>query len=108
MITGRILLVEDERIMALHLKQQLLKMGYSVTAIATSGEKALQNIENQEPDLVLMDIHIEGAIDGIETTSRIRAELQIPVIYLTAYADETTLERARATRPYGYLLLTSR
>ena len=72
--------------------------------MATSGAQALQQIAEHRPDVVLMDIHIEGEIDGIETAARIPAELQIPVIYLTAYSEEATLERARATRPYGYLL----
>jgi signal transduction histidine kinase len=104
MASARILLVEDERIVALHLRQQLAKMGYTVAAIAASGAEALRQIEAQRPEIVLMDIHIEGPIDGIETTARIAPELQVPVIYLTAYAEETTLERASATKPYGYLL----
>lgn len=100
----RVILVEDERIVALHLRQQLAKMGYIVAAVAASGEVALREIEAQRPDVVLMDIHLEGPIDGIETTSRIAPDLQIPIIYLTAYAEEATLERARETKPYGYLL----
>src|SRR4051794_37294463 len=104
MASARILLVEDERIVALHLRQQLAKMGYTVAAIAASGAEALRQIEAQRPEIVLMDIHIEGPIDGIETTARIAPELQVPVIYLTAYAEETTLERASATKPYGYVL----
>jgi signal transduction histidine kinase len=104
MTATRVLLVEDERVVALHLRQQLGKLGYLVVAAAASGEETLRQIEAQQPDVILMDIHIEGPIDGIETTSLICPDLQIPVIYLTAYADETTLERARATKPYGYLL----
>src|SRR5271165_5347588 len=104
MTPARVLLVEDERIVALHLRQQLARLGYAVAAVAASGEEALRQIEAQRPDVVLMDIHINGPIDGIETTSRIAPDLQIPVIYLTAYAGETTLERARATKPYGYLV----
>jgi signal transduction histidine kinase len=100
----QILLVEDEAIVALHLRQQLAKLGYMVTAVAASGEDALRHIETRRPDVVLMDIHIQGPIDGIETTSRIPPNLQVQVIYLTAYAGETTLERARATKPYGYLV----
>jgi signal transduction histidine kinase len=104
MTPARVLLVEDERIVALHLRQQLGKLGYAVAAVAASGDEALRQIEAQHPDVVLMDIHIEGPIDGIETTARMAADPRIPVIYLTAYAEDTTLERARATRPYGYLL----
>jgi signal transduction histidine kinase len=104
MTPTRILLVEDERIMALYLRQQLGEMGYTVVAAVTSGEEALRQIEAQQPDIILMDIQIDGPIDGIETTSRIPPDRQIPVIYLTAFAEEATLERASATKPYGYLV----
>jgi signal transduction histidine kinase len=104
MTATRVLVVEDERIVALHLKQQLTKLGYDVVGMAASGESALRLIDDARPDVVLMDIHIDGPMDGIETTARIPAELLIPVIYLTAYSDETTLARARVTKPYGYLL----
>jgi signal transduction histidine kinase len=104
MIPAKILVVEDERVVAMHLRQQLSLMGYAVPAMATRGAQALQHVMEWRPDLVLMDIHIEGDMDGIETASRIPPELQIPVIYLTAYSEEQTLERARATKPYGYLL----
>jgi diguanylate cyclase (GGDEF)-like protein/PAS domain S-box-containing protein len=100
----RVLVVEDERIVALHLRQQLARLGYDVVALAASGERALNEIERLRPDIVLMDINIEGEIDGIETASRIPAELHTPVVYLTAYSEEATLARARATKPYGYLL----
>jgi len=98
------MLVEDERIVALHLQQQLATFGYDVVANVASGAQALQKIEEDHPDLVLMDIHIEGEIDGIDTASRIPPSYHIPVVYLTAYSEEATLERARATKPYGYLL----
>ena len=104
MTATRVMVVEDERIVALHLKQQLLKLGYDVVGVAASGEHALRLVNELRPDVVLMDIHIEGPIDGIETTERIPAELMVPVVYLTAYSDEETLARARETRPYGYLL----
>ncbi|HXA22136.1 MAG TPA: response regulator [Acetobacteraceae bacterium] len=104
MTATRVMVVEDERIVALHLKQQLLKLGYDVVGVAASGERALRLVNELRPDVVLMDIHIEGPIDGIETTERIPAELMVPVVYLTAYSDEETLARARETRPYGYLL----
>jgi len=104
MIATKIIAVEDERIVALHLKQQLIKLGYEVPAVASSGAQALRDIAEFHPDLVLMDIHIDGDIDGIEAASRIPGELRIPVIYLTAYSEEATLERARATKPYGYLI----
>ena len=104
MIPARVMVVEDERIVALHLQQQLTRLGYRVPAMATSGEKALRQIIEIQPDVVLMDIHIEGALDGIATAGQIPPDLQIPVIYLTAYSEEMTLERARGTRPYGYLI----
>ena len=100
----RVLLVEDERIVALHLRQQLAKLGYKVVAHAASGDDALLQIEAHRPDIVLMDINIEGPIDGIETASRIPPDLQIPVIYLTVSSQSATLNRASATKPYGYLL----
>jgi len=104
MLSAKIMIVEDERVVSLHLKRQLTKLGYEVVGMATDGARALQQILTLRPDIVLMDIHIEGQIDGIETAARIPEDLQIPVIYLTAYAEEPTLERARQTKPYGYLL----
>jgi PAS domain S-box-containing protein len=104
MTASKILLVEDERIPAFNLQQRLRKLGYDVPSIVPSGAEALALIERQRPDMVLMDIHIEGDIDGIETASRIPPEWMIPVIYLTAYSEEATLQRAAATKPYGYLL----
>ena len=103
-MTARVMIVEDERIVAFNLQQRLLKLGYEVPAVVASGEQALRGIDNEHPDVVLMDIHIEGDIDGIETAKRIGASSQTPVIYLTAHSEELTLDRARATRPYGYLI----
>jgi len=100
----RIVAVEDESIIALNLKQQLRGLGYEVCAIAASGAEALKAIAEFSPDLVLMDIRINGELDGIETAQRIPAGLGIPVIYLSAYSEDATLDRARATRPYGYLI----
>ena len=97
MSNARIMLVEDERIVALHLQQQLATFGYDVVANVANGTQALQKIEETQPDLVLMDIHIEGEIDGIDTAARIPSSYHIPVVYLTAYSEEATLERARAT-----------
>jgi signal transduction histidine kinase len=104
MNSARVLLVEDERIVALNLRRQLAKLGYTVAAVAASGDEALRQIETHRPDVVLMDIRIEGPIDGIETTARISPDLLVPVIYLTAHAEDVTLERARATKPSGYLV----
>jgi signal transduction histidine kinase len=101
---ARVLVVEDERIVAMHLRQQLLKLGYDVPAPIASGEVVLQQIEALCPDLVLMDIHIEGRLDGIDTATALAKTHDRPVIYLTAYSEPATLERARATKPYGYLI----
>jgi len=101
---AKVMVVEDERIVAFNLKQRLAKLGYEVPGIAASGAEALRMAEATRPDLVLMDIRIQGEIDGIETASRLRAVRPAPVVYLTAYSDDSMLERARATHPYGYLL----
>src|ERR1700744_5986861 len=93
----RVLVVEDERIVAFHLCQRLTKLGYSVVGVSSSGRQTLERGDGLQPDVVLMDVHIDGDIDGIETASRLRSDNAIPVIYLTAHAEETTLARARAT-----------
>jgi signal transduction histidine kinase len=104
MTKTRVMLVEDERIVALNLQQRLIKLGYEVSSVVTSGAQALEEIERHPPDVILMDVNIDGEIDGIETAGRIPEEYYIPVIYLTAYSEEATLQRARATKPYGFLL----
>ncbi|HVK98694.1 MAG TPA: EAL domain-containing protein [Dongiaceae bacterium] len=103
-MTARIIVVEDERIVALNLQQRLIKLGYEVPAMAASSLQALSAVETSHPDIVLMDIHIEGETDGIDTADIVMKKYQTPVIYLTAYSEETTLNRARQTKPYGYLL----
>ncbi len=100
----RVLVVEDERIVAFHLCQRLSKLGYSVVGVLSSGRQTLDRIDELQPDVVLMDVHIDGDLDGIETASRLRDCTGVPVIYLTAHAEESTLDRARATKPYGFLL----
>lgn len=101
---ARILVVEDESIVAFNLQQRLEQLGYDVPAIAVSGQESLDLIDETRPDLVLMDIHIQGDMDGIDVASRLRETHAVPVIYLTAYSEDSTLERARQTGPYGYLL----
>jgi diguanylate cyclase (GGDEF)-like protein/PAS domain S-box-containing protein len=98
------MLVEDERIVAFDLKRQLQCFGYTVSAVVASGEQAIIQIDAQRPDLVLMDIHLEGHLDGIEAANQIRAKHQVPVIFLTAYAEDDTLRRALDSRPFGYLI----
>ncbi|MFD1625167.1 EAL domain-containing protein [Azospirillum griseum] len=104
MSQARVLVVEDERIVALHLQQRLRSLGYDPSSPVASGEQALARVRSELPDIVLMDIHIEGPMDGIETASEIQKEFHTPIIYLTAYSEAATLERARGTKPYGYLV----
>lgn len=101
---ARILIVEDESIVAFNLQQRLSQLGYDVPHVAVSGQQSLDFVSHSRPDLVLMDIHIEGDLDGIEVASRLNEDSAVPVIYLTAYSEDSTLERARKTRPYGYLI----
>ncbi|RCK48363.1 diguanylate cyclase [Thalassospira profundimaris] len=98
------MIVEDERIVALHLRQQLTRLGYGRITVYSSGESALAAIMVDTPDLILMDIHIDGDIDGIETAAGVPGYLHVPVIYLSAYSEDQTLERAKRTHPYGYLI----
>lgn len=100
----RIFIVEDEVIVANDLKETLISLGYSVVGTAKSGETALQNVTETKPDLVLMDIHLSGNMDGVQAAAEIHRISDIPIIYLTAYADKALLERAKLTEPYGYLV----
>jgi CheY-like chemotaxis protein len=90
----RVLIVEDERIVALDLQRRLTRLGYVVLAMASSGEEAIQKAIEMPPDIVLMDIRLQGAMDGVEAAGHIRARLDIPIIYMTAYSDERTLQQA--------------
>ena len=101
---AKILVVEDERVVGEDIKVRLQKLGYSVPSIVLSGEEAVNKTRVLRPDLVLMDIVLEGDMDGIEASAQIRSLYDIPVVYLTAFADQKTLERAKITEPYGYLL----
>jgi DNA-binding response OmpR family regulator len=103
MNTG-ILIVEDEGLIALDLKRELEAVGYTVVMIADNGDEALQSAELLRPSLVLMDIRLRGALDGIETADQIRRRFHIPVMFVTAYADPETLLRARITGPFGYIV----
>ncbi len=100
----KILIVEDELIVAEDIADTLKSLGYSVVDIVPSGEKAIEAASQTQPDLVLMDIMLPGKIDGVEAAEEIRRECDIPVVYLTAYADEKTVERATVTEPFGYLI----
>ena len=104
MSKGRILVVEDEAVVAADLQQRLTALGYEVTGTAASGREALRLAEAQPPDLALMDIKLEGELDGIQAASRLAELFRVPVVYLTAFSDRAFLERAKITEPYGYLL----
>src|SRR5262245_27333331 len=100
----KVLVVEDEAVVAINLQERLERLGYEVPALAACGEEAVRLAATVEPDLVLMDIRLKGSMDGIEAAEEIRRRYHRPVIYLTAYADEATLRRAQVTEPFGYLL----
>lgn len=104
MVRAKLLIVEDEGIVALNIQRRLEGIGYSVVANVSSGEEAIEAAEEASPDLVLMDIKLEGNVDGIEAAAQIRSRFQIPIVYLTAYTNEETLNRAKLTEPYGYIL----
>src|SRR3569832_2073069 len=96
--------VVDECIVAFNIQNRLQGLGYVLVAIVSSGEAAIQRAAQNPPDLVLIDIKHKGRIDGIEAAAQIRNCFQIPVVYLTAYTDDETLNRAKLTEPYGYIL----
>ncbi|KJU84500.1 multi-sensor signal transduction histidine kinase [Candidatus Magnetobacterium bavaricum] len=100
----KILIVEDEAVLSMQIKYEVLQMGYSVTGISDTGEKALASIGKEMPDIVLMDITLKGKLDGIETADLIHKQYNIPIIYMTAHSEKGTIERAKLTNPYGYLL----
>ncbi|MCK4541913.1 MAG: response regulator [Spirochaetales bacterium] len=100
----RILIIEDESIVALDIQGHLQRNGYEVLGIFSSGENALEKLPDQLPDIVLMDIRLQGQMDGVEAGQIIRNTYGIPVILLTAYADDETIERAKLSEPFGYLV----
>jgi PAS domain S-box-containing protein len=101
--TDQILIVEDESVNAAVIEYQLRKLGYSIAGIASSGEEAIELAVRTKPDVVLMDIQLEGAMDGVEAAGLIRQKTGIPVIYLTGNSEEQTIDRARTTEAFGYL-----
>ena len=104
MSTANILIVEDESIIALDIQNSLIKAGYAVVGLAACADEALDLAAQFMPDLVLMDIRLRGEIDGVEAAEKIRSEFHLPVVYLTAHADENTLQRAKISEPFGYIL----
>jgi CheY-like chemotaxis protein len=104
MRAARVLIAEDESPIAKELRDRLERMGLTVTAVVTSGEDAIACVGQTFPDLLLMDIHLKGEVDGIAAASTIRERFGIPIVYLTALSDDVTIERAKQTCPLGYLL----
>ena len=104
MAKAKILIVEDESIVALDLENRLRNFGYSVPGVAASGEEAIQKAAETRPDMVLMDIRLKGDMDGIKAAQEIRARFDVPVVYLTALADDDALRQAKITEPFGYIL----
>lgn len=104
MANERIMIVEDEGIVALHMENSLKKLGYAVPAIVDSGAETIKKAKEFHPDLILMDIILNGDMDGIEASKEIQDLFDIPVVYVTAFADESTLKRAKTTQPFGFIL----
>ena len=101
---AKILVVEDESIVALDIQHRLQSLGFTTTPAAATGEEAISKAEELRPDLVLMDIKLRGEMSGIQAAEIIRARFDVPVIFVTAYADESTLQRAKVSEPFGYIL----
>lgn len=104
MAQAKILIVEDDKIGAGHTRDVLTGLGYGIAGISSSGAEGIRKVSETHPDLVLMDIVLKGDIDGVKAAEQIKARFDIPVVYLTAYADENILRRAKITEPYGYIL----
>lgn len=103
MAKTQILVAEDETIIAMDIEMSLRNLGYEVVAIVPSGEQAIKKVAENKPDLVLMDIVLKGRMNGIEAAKRIRSRFRVPVVFLTAFADERTLKKAKITEPFGYI-----
>jgi len=99
-----VLVVEDESIVSKDIQHSLKKLGYNVVGASATGEKAIELAGSEKPDIVLMDIMLKGEMNGIEAADTIKKKYLIPIIFLTAYADEATLSKAKITEPYGYIL----
>jgi two-component system, cell cycle sensor histidine kinase and response regulator CckA len=103
MATARILIVEDERLVAMDLQRHLTRMGHTVVSLAASGMEAIQKALALHPDVVLMDIRLQGDMDGVEAAQQIHGSAAIPVIFMTAYVDADTQRRVGAASPWGCL-----
>jgi CheY-like chemotaxis protein len=103
MTNPKVLIVEDDTVIASIAKWRLVKLGYDVCGSTTSGADALSCIPKTQPDIVLMDINLKGEIDGIETAGRIKKEFNIPVIFASSHTDEETISRAKRIDPDGFV-----
>ncbi len=101
---AKVMVVEDEALLALDIHKQLIQTGFAVTGSASTAAQAFQMIERETPDIILMGIKLKGDMDGVQAASIIRSRYALPVIYLTSLSDEATLDHARATQPYGFFL----
>jgi DNA-binding LytR/AlgR family response regulator len=99
----KLLIVEDDMIIAAKISMQLTTLGYEVTGIIPRGEEAIRHVEDNKPDIVLLDINLKGTLDGIETAQKMLKMGDIPIIYVTANTDEATFNRAKETRPYAFI-----
>jgi DNA-binding LytR/AlgR family response regulator len=99
----RLLIVEDDMIIGAKISMQLTTLGYEVTGIIPRGEEAIRHVEDNKPDIVLLDINLKGTLDGIETAQKMLKMGEIPIIYITANTDEATFNRAKETRPYAFI-----
>ncbi len=99
----KVMIVEDEVIAALATEKMLRKLGFDVCGNVTSGEEALLEFDGKDPDIVIMDIRLDGELDGIETAAQIKRKRDVPVIFVTAYSDDSTRARADATRPLAFI-----
>jgi CheY-like chemotaxis protein len=104
MKTGRIVIVEDDAIIALDIEKRLGNMGHCVVGVAATATEALRSVEETQPDLVLMDIKLKGEDDGIFAAEAIRSRFSTPIIFMTAYSDQCMVERAQEVNPDGYLV----
>lgn len=104
MTQARVMIIEDETLIAFDLRTQVEHMGHMVTSIYGSGEKALEEVANDNPDLVLMDIRLQGSLDGIETAEKMHQTCDVGIIYLTAFSEDSYLKRAKLTEPFGYMV----
>jgi two-component system, response regulator PdtaR len=100
----RIMVVEDEYVVAVDLQKALEDLGYEVSAVESSGKAAIDKAGRIDPDLILMDIYLKGKMNGIEAAERIRTNFKTPIVYLTAYANKEILDEAKVAEPFGYLV----